>query len=126
MMFKILCAFLLLLTTSIFAVAATIEESGLSDVQCRIRRFDNGAGAMQDEVLCRFNTVTESGTVVRERATTGLSDLSESDQAAIAACIDIAWSGIYAGEGFPEPTPRPTPVPLEELIALLPTPTEAP
>lgn len=117
------------------ANAATIEEAGLSDVQCEITRIDNGAGSIEDRIICRFNTVSADGTVVRRGVSTGLGNLSEAEGAGVTTCVAMAWQAIYSGEGFPVPTPRPAPIPvptlspeqLAEIVANLPTPTpEAP
>jgi hypothetical protein len=128
-----LLAILLFILIAEPAFSATIEEAGLSDVQCRIRRIDNGAGLIQDNIACRFNTVSADGTVVRQGASTGLGNLSEAEGAAVKSCVEMAWQAIYSGEGFPVPTPRPpaqTPSPedIEAMTASLstPTPQEAP
>ena len=104
------------------AMAETIEEAGLSNVECRVSRQDTGTGTITNRLRCRFDTVDASGTTVRRGASTGLGNLTPSQGEQIAACVDAAWEAIYSGEGFPVPTPRPTPAPTPHL----PTPTPAP
>lgn len=114
------CALALLLPG--LAQAALIEEAGLSNVECRVSRTDQGTGEVINSIVCTFDSVDESGFVVRRDATTGLDDLTPAQGAQILQCVDIAWTSVYSQNGFPVPTPRPTPIPLEDLVDALQTP----
>lgn len=107
---KIIVIFALVVFPSI-AHSGTIEEVGIADLNCIVRRVDNGLGAISDRIVCRYSTYDSSGATVRRSVSRTLSNLTMEQAETIGECVQIAWESIYSREGFPLPTPRPAPEP---------------
>ena len=109
---------ILALALAVPALGNVIEEVGISGLNCKVSRSDQGTGVIYDNILCRYSTYDSNGRTVRRGATSSLSNLSPADQAQIATCVDLAWAAVYSGQNLPLPTPKPTPD--------IPTPTPVP
>jgi hypothetical protein len=107
---KIIIIFALVVFPSI-AHGGTIDEVGIADLNCTVRRVDDGLGVISDRILCRYSTYDSSGATVRRGVSRTLSNLTMDEAAKIQECVQVAWGSIYGREGFPLPTPRPTPQP---------------
>lgn len=107
---KIIVIFAFVVFPSI-AHGGTIDEVGIADLNCIVRRVDNSLGAISDRIVCRYSTYDSSGATVRRSVSRTLSNLTMDEAVKIGECVQIAWESIYSREGFPLPTPRPTPQP---------------
>ena len=108
---KTIATMVAMLLLPIAVNAATINEVGIANLNCTVRRIDDGLGAISDRIVCRYSTYDSEGATVRRSVSRTLSNLTMDEAVKIGECVQIAWDSIYGREGFPLPTPRPTPEP---------------